>query len=86
MLKYAPLLVVALAGCASLDTPKTHGTRLAKDGQVCRTYRETGSIMPGKRICHSEAEWQAIDRQQQIERNAMMGNSGRRTGAGGALN
>jgi hypothetical protein len=29
----------------------------------CRYYRPTGSIMPGKRICHTKAEWADIDAQ-----------------------
>ena len=34
----------------------------AADKKVCRKLQETGSMMP-KRVCYTQAEWDAIDRQ-----------------------
>ncbi len=90
MLRYLPLaLLLVAAGCASTTNGQPAGTKLAANGNsdtTCRSYRETGSIMPGKRVCHTSAQWQAIDRQQQQETNALMGNNGRQSGTGGDLN
>lgn len=89
MLKYAvALLPLVIAGCASTTATAPSARQLADDGngRTCRSYRETGSIMPGKRICHTAAEWQAIDRQQQQETNTLLGNTGRQKGTGGDLN
>ena len=41
--------------------------------------------MPGKRVCHTATEWQAIDRQQQQENDTLLGNYGRQSGTGGDL-
>lgn len=81
--------LVAVAGCTSMGTQSPSGTALAKNGQpgvTCRSYRETGSIMPGKRICHNAAEWAAIDAQQKQEASTMLGKTGRQGGTGGDLN
>jgi len=39
----------------------------------CRSYRVTGSIMPGKRICHTKAEWRIIDAQMSEEARRALG-------------
>ena len=54
----------------------------------CRYYRQTGSIMPGKRICHTKAEWSDIDAQTRriTEHNLgrdQAGNRGAPTGPAG---
>ena len=87
MLKFATaLLPLAIAGCATTASAPA-GKQLADNanGRICRTYRETGSIMPGKRVCHTAAEWQAIDGQQQQENDTLLGNHGRQSGTGGDL-
>ena len=54
----------------------------------CRSYRVTGSIMPGKRICHTKVEWADIDAQtrRMAEHNLgrdQAGGRGAPTGGGG---
>lgn len=73
-MKYLVLSMVALIGCTSLNiggaaaeepTPQTHVTDTKTGGgsnqKICRRDSAgTGSIMP-KRICHTQAEWTAIE-------------------------
>lgn len=33
----------------------------APEKKICRYYAETGSILPGKRECHTASEWREID-------------------------
>jgi len=84
----AVFLALMATACA---TPATHPSADQKTAAldpsrvVCRTYRQTGSVMPGKRVCHTEVQWQAIDRQQQRETNTLLGKSGRQNGTGSDL-
>ncbi len=39
-----------------------------KDKKICRTEDDTGSIVP-KRVCHTKAEWEAINAQTQDNTN-----------------
>ncbi len=41
----------------------------------CRRYDTTGSIMGGKLVCHTAAEWSAIDAQSERDTRAMRDNS-----------
>lgn len=36
------------------------------DKKVCRQSEVTGSIMMGKSVCHTVAEWAAIDRENEL--------------------
>jgi len=51
----------------------------------CRSYRVTGSIMPGKRICHTKAEWRIIDAQMSEDARRALGRD-RGMGSGPAAN
>ncbi|UYY57638.1 hypothetical protein [Sphingomonas sp. S2-65] len=37
----------------------------------CRSSFETGSNVKKKRVCHTDAEWRALDRRDDIELNRM---------------
>lgn len=37
----------------------------------CRSSGETGSFVKKKRVCHTEAEWRALERRDDIELNRM---------------
>jgi len=73
---------------AQAQTPALAPTVSAEEKLSCRYYRQTGSIMPGKRICHTKAEWADIDAQtrRMAEHNLgrdQAGGRGAPTGGGG---
>jgi len=47
---------------ASSPVPAVSAAPAAAEKKVCRKEQEVGSIMP-KRTCRTQAEWDAIDRQ-----------------------
>ncbi|TPG40407.1 hypothetical protein EAH79_10790 [Sphingomonas koreensis] len=58
------------------------GAQLAKNGPdrpVCRVEHQTADIMPNRRVCQSEAQWQAIDAQNEHAATQALQNSGRMT-------
>jgi hypothetical protein len=56
------ILVVAAQAAAGAPAPTPPKPDAEK--RICRSETiETGSIMPGKRICHTKAEWAAIAEQ-----------------------
>lgn len=72
-----PLLMVAAAitpqyapGSASLAVARTTGAAPA-DKKVCRSTTLVGSHIP-KRICHTAAEWHAIDNADEVNRSRIM--------------
>lgn len=60
------LAVVAAPLAAQQGTPAAPAAVRAPipaaDKKFCRVVQSTGSIMPGKRTCHTRSEWVAIDR------------------------
>jgi hypothetical protein len=61
----APAPAAAAAPAATQAAPE--------EKPSCRSYRVTGSIMPGKRICHTKAEWRVIDAQMSEEARRALG-------------
>ncbi len=59
-LKIAALLLL-VAAPVSAQTAKAKTIPGAADKKICRREESTGSIMPGKRTCHTLAEWRQID-------------------------
>lgn len=60
----AALFVAAVPG--SVLAQDAAGTSAATtpppiEKKTCRTYGTTGSILGGKRICHTKAEWAQLD-------------------------
>lgn len=58
------LALVALATPAvAQDAPATTTAAEQADANkmVCRRYGQTGSIMGGKKVCHTRAEWARAD-------------------------
>lgn len=53
----ALLLSLQAAPAASTTAPAP----AAPEKKLCRYEKSTGSMMPGKRICHTRDEWTAID-------------------------
>ncbi len=43
----------------------------APEKKTCRYYTTTGSIMPGKRTCHTASEWKDIDAQNRANTDRM---------------
>ena len=58
---------------AQAQTPAAAPAAPAEEKLSCRYYRQTGSIMPGKRICHTKAEWRIIDAQMSEEARRALG-------------
>lgn len=58
------LLLAAAANAQQADTqPQPNAPAAAADKQICRrTTPATGSHMPGKRECHTAAEWSAMNK------------------------
>jgi hypothetical protein len=62
-------LALAMVACALVSaTPamaQTAPTQVAAvptpEKKICRTLETTGSIMPGKKTCHTKREWAYID-------------------------
>lgn len=54
------LLAVGTAAAAQTDQAPTPPIKNA-DKRVCRSEVPTGSMMAGKRVCHTKSEWAAID-------------------------
>ena len=52
-----------------------------KERMYCRYDKETGSLVKGKKTCHSKAQWQYIDDTNQSFANKMVDDS--RTKSGG---
>lgn len=62
-------LIVLVAVCAlptallAQADSKSTAAAAANEKPTCRYYNTTGSIMPGKRVCHTKDEWRQIDQQ-----------------------
>ena len=66
LLAIAAVCAMPTALLAQADThPSAPAATAAapEEKPTCRYYRTTGSIMPGKRVCHTKAEWRQIDQQ-----------------------
>ena len=55
----ALLLFVAAPAAAQTDTAPA--AKPVKEKKVCRRMDTTGSIMSGSMVCHTKADWAAID-------------------------
>lgn len=83
------ITVAALCGLVAMATPAiaqdspqpTTNPAPVKEKKTCRYYTQTGSIMPGKRTCHTAKEWQDLDAQSRANMERM--NGGNRNGWGG---
>jgi predicted secreted protein len=61
-------LALVMAGCALVavapamaQTSPTTTAAPAPEKKICRAQEVTGSIMPGRKTCHTKAEWASID-------------------------
>jgi hypothetical protein len=70
----APIVLMASAAAQAQDAPSDTGSPkpAVKEKKICRTEDDTGSIVP-RRICHTKAEWAAINAQQEeaLNKSAM---------------
>ena len=57
----AALMLAAVALPASAQTAADAPAKAKPEHKSCRTYDTTGSIMGGTKVCHTKAEWSAID-------------------------
>lgn len=55
------LAALLLSGAAQADAVPAAATPPKPEKKSCRSYGTTGTIMGGKRICHTHAEWAQID-------------------------
>ncbi len=57
------LLALALPAAAQTGTDRAASAPAAPapEKKLCRTMTVTGSIMGGKRVCHTKGEWAEID-------------------------
>ena len=77
------LLIVALAffGAGESAAVKEKADKPAAEKRICRREAPaTGSVMPGKRICHTKAEWDAISEERRRAAERIMDESGRSGG------
>ena len=75
-------LLIADAGLAA-DEPAP----ASQDKKICRTERSTGSLTRSRRICMTQAEWDALRRETKQDVDSMQRNGGaipRSQGAAGA--
>ena len=61
------LLALASPVAAQTTTPAPAATQ-APEKKICRSIQTTGSILGGKRECHTKAEWAAIAEQANADR------------------
>ena len=62
-------LALVMVACALVSVApamaQTSSTQVASlpapEKKICRTVETTGSIMPGKKTCHTKREWAYID-------------------------
>lgn len=69
------MILAVLLGALSAGTALAQGTDKgaavdqpgaeASEKKICRRMQVTGSILAGKRVCHTRAEWTEIDRANQ---------------------
>ena len=57
----AALLLATIALPAAGQTAADPAAAPKPEKKLCRSYEETGSIMGGKKICHTKSAWAAID-------------------------
>ncbi len=64
-----PILVVLTGPAFGQSSPTAATQKAAKDPDkvVCRTEEVTGSLLATKRECHTNAEWQDMERQQRAD-------------------
>jgi hypothetical protein len=64
-MRFVPLFaLLALAAPALAQETPGNGTAAeakATEKMVCRRYSTTGTIMGGKKVCHTKAEWARLD-------------------------
>ena len=58
---YSMLMLLAAVPAAAQTADAGSAPVTASPKPVCRREATTGSIMPGKRTCHTPAEWKDID-------------------------
>jgi hypothetical protein len=69
-----PTALLAQEAAPAAPAPAQTATQVPPEEKPsCRSYRVTGSIMPGKRICHTKAEWRIIDAQMSEEARRALG-------------
>jgi predicted transglutaminase-like cysteine proteinase len=77
----APVLAQQTAPAAPIQTASA-----APQGQkqFCRREQQLGSIMPGKKVCRTKAEWDAIDEANNANAGTALNHRNNRlNGAGG---
>ncbi len=52
----------------------------APEKKICRTYATTGSILGGKRTCHTKSEWTQIDHDSEAANDRFRNGRDGRTG------
>lgn len=74
---FSLLAVLALASPAIAQT-QNEAKKADPDRQICRRVMATGTILGGKKECHTKAEWAQISGRAQIDRdNRSSSNNGR---------
>ena len=81
-MRFVPFLaLLALAAPAAAQDGPSAGTA-KKEKKICRAVATTGSILGGKRQCHTKAEWDAISEQSRLARDKRDRDSQSATGGG----
>ena len=66
------LAALLLSGAIQADSAAAAAPTPAKaEKKSCRSSGTTGSIMPGKRVCHTRAEWDQIDGANQAQNDRL---------------
>lgn len=55
-------------GAANAQSPKASA---AREKKICRSDRSVGTILP-QRVCHTAAEWQAIEANAAVSRDHLL--------------
>jgi hypothetical protein len=80
-MRFVPFL--ALIALASPALAQDNAAAAKKEKKICRMVSATGSILGGKRACHTKEEWAAISERSRNDReNRTMDNRARNSSNG----
>lgn len=68
------MFVAAMSPAFAGDTPDKPKDTDDPKHVICKSELETGSLLPGPRICHTKAQWDEIARQAQQDLRNAQGN------------
>lgn len=68
--------LLALSAPAIAQEAPAAASKPKEEKKICRMVDATGSILGGKRVCHTKAEWAQIAEQARLQRESRSNNNG----------